>query len=142
MCNKHIREVQMLYPIIVEDIERAKQWQWKLFIQILVGQAAICSLTALLPNKSLIANLLIALSIGITWLGILEINKTEEVLNKARERNLSYRETFEAETKTLLGEPSINGKQKFKPFMWIILASACFLTLIVICTRLSCTWPC
>jgi len=38
-------DVHMLLPVIVGDIERAKQWQWALFVQMLTGQAALARIS-------------------------------------------------------------------------------------------------
>ena len=120
-------DLQTLLPVIVEDIERAKQWQWALFVQVLTGQAALGTLSSFLPAElkgAWIGALILALSAGLLWLGVRLILQTRDSLERARTRNAALRTLFHPRLQEILGTPTEKDKHKFHSYMIVILAIA------------------
>ena len=120
-------DLHVIFPVVVEDIERAKQWQWSLFIQVLAGETALGTLSSFLPDQlksACLGLLVLALSSGLLWLGVKLLLQTRDSLEKARARNAALRGFFHQRLQEILGPPTQKEKQKFHPYMIGILAIA------------------
>lgn len=99
-------ELRMIFQATLDDIEKAKQWQWTLFYNCAAAQAAMLALysaySVRLPFWLRFAFPLLCIAILI--LGIQFIRDTTRQLKAYRHRNQICRKFFHPRTLTLLEE--------------------------------------
>jgi len=104
--NAPIEELRIIFQATLDDIEKAKQWQWTLFYNCAAAQAATLALysaySVRLPFWLRFAFPLLCLAILI--LGIQFIRDTTRQLKAYRHRNEICRKSFHPRTLALLEE--------------------------------------
>jgi hypothetical protein len=124
-------EIRMLFEVTVEDVERAKQWQWNLFLQLITAQGAVLALYGIsgthdsVLHKSVFSLISIILC-GVGW-HYLDESATD--LASKRHRFPQIRSHFMPQTNAILG-PS---DQMAKPTIHLALIGVLVFTAVSVC---------
>jgi hypothetical protein len=124
------RELLLNYQLTIEDIERAKQWQWKAFYYPLAAQAGVLaySFQSSKPLPWWVKALFVLATIGLGAFSVAFLVDSARALENFRGRAVRYRELFNP----MINE--IRGPHGPRVLPWVFYVAIALSTSIVVAT--------
>lgn len=116
-------ELLMLYKVTVDDIERAKQWGWRVAYTTIAANGAILALFSTYKHEAnlcWIRGAIIILAITLMALGVNYIRHAQAGLSGFRERIKAVRKNFGDLLKSCYGEST---PKKTWPLEYVVIGS-------------------
>jgi hypothetical protein len=129
LTDRDHTELMTLYKITIDDIERAKQWAWKVAYTTIAAEGAALALfrTYRIDNDLCWIRLaFIILCLGLCALGVNYISHAYSSLEEFRDRKVRIQDQFSEKLNIVFGEPT---QKKEWPLYWVVIGGTAIVLL-------------